>query len=77
MTDFEKLMKGLDLQNPSWAFQLADQADLRDFAYDCTTLSSRSRQTIAFDRLRTRVAGKLMIVVRAALDAELVVMKKD
>jgi hypothetical protein len=80
MDDIEKLMKALDLIAPDWAPKYADQQDLKDFARAVAPTWSDSsapgaRIARAMESMRSRVARDLYDVLRAGVEAQIVVIK--
>ena len=66
MDDINRLIKGMDLHQPDWWLRFAEPNDLIDLA----------RGTCGRETVRTRVAERLMMPVRAAIEVELVTSPK-
>jgi hypothetical protein len=69
MTEHQLFMQGLDKQQPRWATQFASQQDLREYIKELESGDYR-----AMERLRYGVSLGLMVAVRAAIEAGIVVV---
>jgi hypothetical protein len=69
-TETARFMAGLDKQDPHWYVNHATQVDLRQYA-DAALRASDARGT-ARERLRATVANRLLVAVRAAIEAGIV-----
>lgn len=71
-TETARFMQALDEQQPEWHFDLATCSDLRDYIdMDLHNQSSNATQR-AREMIRSRVANRLLVAVRAALCAGIV-----
>jgi hypothetical protein len=67
MTDRDKLIAAMDLQQINWHISFADQVDLQQLA----------RGDCSMESLRRRMADRLMMPIRAALASGMVAITKD
>lgn len=74
MDMLESFQKGLDLHQPDWWITYANAQEMVDYIRDCSELG-RGANDRAKIKLRRCVAGRLMMPVRAAIDAGLVIAK--
>lgn len=74
INQLEAFMKGLDLHQPNWWQSYANEQELKDFAHDVgqEIVSGRS-----VERIRRCVAIRLLMPVRAAIDAGLVTANEE
>lgn len=70
MTTRENFIRGLDLIQPDWWIRFAEQQELADCVRLCT--DGHSGTIKAKEQLRTRVAERLFVPVRAAMECGLV-----
>ena len=77
----DAFMAGLDLHQPNWWIDLANETDLKEFAGYIKPLHSDYDIAARFERakslLRSRTANRFMVAVRAAIESNLVIDTKS
>jgi hypothetical protein len=71
MTDVERLQTKLDEQWPRWWYEWATADELLSHVRECERFGEDRAKLIT----RTRIARRLVLVINAALDADLVELK--